>query len=88
MKKSFQEKEKIIRQGDVEYALETVLKMPEGMRRKLIIEDFSVHATQHMPAEAWVSVNFGGDAIGSHAKGVGPVDAILSAIRDALKHKD
>lgn len=86
--KSFQEKEKVIRRGDIEYALETILKMPEGMTRTLVIEDFSVHATQHNPAEAWVSVAFKGERVGSHARGVGPVDAIISAIKAALVGKD
>lgn len=86
--KSFQEKEKIIRQGDVEYALETVLKMPEDMKRKLEIKDFSVHATQHQSSEAWVSLLFSKETIASHAKGVGPVDAIIKAIYDAIRIKD
>ncbi len=86
--KSFHEKEKIIRKGDIEYALETILKTPEGMKRTLIIENFSVHATQHHPAEAWVLLNFKGQQIGSHAKGVGPVDAIIGAIHRALEGKD
>lgn len=86
--KSFQEKEKIIRKGDVEYALESVLKMPEDMKRKLEVKDFSVHATQHQSSEAWVSLLFATETIASHAKGVGPVDAIIKAIDDAIRMKD
>lgn len=85
---SFKAKDKSIRKGDVEYALETILKLPEGMERKLEVKDFSVHTTQHQAAEAWVSLRFGTELIGSHAKGVGPVDAIISAIREAMKSKD
>ncbi len=85
---SFQEKQKTICKGDVEYALETVLKMPEGMKKKMTVRDFSVHATQHQASEAWVAILFGNEEVGSRAKGVGPVDAIIAAIKDAIKNRD
>ncbi len=85
---AFKAKDKSIRKGDVEYGLETILKLPEGMQRKLEIKDFSVHTTQHQAAEAWVALMFGNELIASHAKGVGPVDAIISAISEAMRTKD
>lgn len=85
---SFTRKAKDIRKGDVEYALQMILKLPEGMEKKLQVKDFSVHATQHQSAEAWVALTFDGAHVASHAKGVGPVDGIINAIREAIKDKD
>lgn len=88
MLRMFQEKEKTIRYGDLEYAVENILKMPENMKSVLHVDDFSVHVTQKRPAEAWVMLSFYDAPVASQAKGVGPVDAIINAMQDAMRIKD
>lgn len=88
MLQSFQEKEQQIRRGDLEYALDNLLKTPSDLKSVLQIQDFSVHVTQHQPAEAWVLLSYDGSLLASRAKGVGPVDAIIHAVEESIKAKD
>jgi threonine synthase len=85
--KRFIEKGKAIKKSDLQYILEEVLDEFSLKNRVLEIKDFTIRTTLHSQAESEVwAVGFGKEI---HAKstGVGPVDASLQALRQALDLK-
>lgn len=77
----FVNKGKAVTKGDLQYILETVLRglsSPDGV---LKVEDFQVRTTLHGKAEAKVWVTFAGERLEGGATGVGPVDAVINALK-------
>ncbi|MBI3006715.1 MAG: hypothetical protein HYY53_00175, partial [candidate division NC10 bacterium] len=77
----FVNKGKAVTKGDLQYILESVLRglsSPDGV---LKVEDFQVKTTLHGKAEAKVWVTFAGERLEGEAAGVGPVDAVINALK-------
>ncbi len=77
----FVNKGKAVTKGDLQYILESVLRglsSPDGV---LKVEDFQVKTTLHGKAEAKVWVTFAGKRLEGEAAGVGPVDAVINALK-------
>ncbi len=77
----FVNKGKAVTKGDLQYILESVLRglsSPDGV---LKVEDFQVKTTLHGKAEAKVWVTFSGERLEGEAAGVGPVDAVINALK-------
>ncbi|MEE9522104.1 MAG: threonine synthase [candidate division NC10 bacterium] len=78
----FVNKGKPITKADLQYILETTLKGAPG-EGVLKVEDFQVTTTLHGHAQAKVWVRFDGERLESSGTGVGPVDAVISALKTA-----
>ncbi len=78
----FVNKGKHVTKADLKYILETTLKRAswEGV---LKVEDFQVTTTLHGHAQAKVMVLFEGERLESSGSGVGPVDAVINALKGA-----
>ncbi|MFQ5847373.1 MAG: threonine synthase [Candidatus Methylomirabilales bacterium] len=82
----FFNKGKAVTKADLQYILETTLKRASG-EGVLKVEDFQVTTTLHGHAEAKVWVRFDGERLESSAKGVGPVDAVINALKEAASSR-
>ncbi len=82
----FVNKGKPITKADLQYILETTLKGPPG-EGVLKVEDFQVTTTLHGHAQAKVWVRFDGEQLESSGTGVGPVDAVISALKTAANSR-
>ncbi|MBT5016832.1 threonine synthase [Candidatus Peregrinibacteria bacterium] len=83
----FLEKGKEITKADLQYILEEILDEFSLKNRVLAISDFKVQTTMHDQAEAEVWAEAFGKEVHAYGKGVGPVDAAIQALKDALKVK-
>ena len=82
----FVNKGKPITKADLQYILETTLKGAPG-EGVLKVEDFQVTTTLHGHAQAKVWVRFDGERLESSGTGVGPVDAVISALKTAANSR-
>ena len=82
----FVNKGKPITKADLQYILETTLKGAPG-EGVLKVEDFQVTTTLHGHAQAKVWVRFDGEQLESSGTGVGPVDAVISALKTAANSR-
>jgi threonine synthase len=79
----FVKKGKPITKADLQYILENVLKGLSGHEPVLTVEDFKVSTSLHGQAEASVWVLFDGEKVEASGVGVGPVDAVITALKQA-----
>jgi len=82
----FVNKGKPVTKADLQYILETTLKGPSG-DAVLKVEDFQVTTTLHGHAQAKVWVRFDGAQLESSGTGVGPVDAVINALKTAASSR-
>jgi len=82
----FVNKGKPVTKADLQYILETTLKGASG-EGVLKVEDFQVTTTLHGQAQAKVWVSFDGERLESSGAGVGPVDAVISALKAAASSR-
>lgn len=82
----FVNKGKPVTKADLQYILETTLKGPSG-DGVLKVEDFQVTTTLHGHAQAKVWVRFDGAQLESSGTGVGPVDAVINALKTAASSR-
>ncbi|MFQ5882482.1 MAG: pyridoxal-phosphate dependent enzyme, partial [Candidatus Methylomirabilales bacterium] len=82
----FVNKGKPVTKADLQYILETTLRgsFGEGV---LKVEDFQVTTTLHGQAQARVWVSLEGERVESSAAGVGPVDAVINALKAAASSR-
>jgi len=83
MIEEFVKKGKPITKADLQYIVENVLKALSGHKPVLAVEDFRVSTSLHGQAEASVWVLFDGEKVEASASGVGPVDAVIGALKQA-----
>ena len=86
--KEFFIKGKEISRSDLQYIIEEVLDQLSLKEKVLEIIDFSIHTTLKQKAEGEIWANAFGKEIHKKSQGVGPVDAALSALREALEEYD
>jgi threonine synthase len=79
----FVKKGKPITKADLQYIVEHVLKGLSGHKPVLAVEDFKVSTSLHGQAEAAVRVLFDGEKVEASAAGVGPVAAVINALKQA-----
>lgn len=79
----FVKKGKPIMKADLQYIVENVLKGLSVHKPILMVEDFKVSTSLHGQAEAAVWVLFEGEKVEATALGVGPVDAVINALKQA-----
>lgn len=79
----FVKKGKPITKADLQYIVENVLKGLSVHKLILTVEDFRVSTSLHGQAEAAVWVLFEGEKVEATAVGVGPVDAVINALKQA-----
>ncbi|MBI3988063.1 MAG: threonine synthase [candidate division NC10 bacterium] len=83
----FVNKGKPITKADLQYIVETVLKGLSEHPPILHVEDFQVFTSLHGRPEAKVKILFDGERVGSTASGVGPVDAVINALKAAAQSR-
>ncbi len=86
--KLFHEKTEKMRQADLQYIVENVLKNFTDKKKVLEVKDYKLDVTRHEKPRAEVEVLYFGETIRVAAKGAGPVDAIIKAARKAIEGKD
>ncbi|MBZ0169657.1 threonine synthase [Candidatus Methylomirabilis lanthanidiphila] len=79
----FVKKGKPIMKADLQYIVENVLKGLSVHEPILAVEDFRVSTSLHGQAEAAVWIVFDGEKVEATAVGVGPVDAVINALKQA-----
>lgn len=85
--KIFLQKGKSISKTDLQNLVEQALADLTYAKRALRICDYKLVLQRKIPPKAMVTVEFNGKRMQAQAEGVGPVDAIIRAIRKALQGK-
>ena len=83
----FVQKGKVITKADLQYIVENVLKGFSDLAPILEVEDFQVTTSLKGKSEAKVWVRFDKDRVQAAAVGVGPVDAVVSALKSAAESR-
>src|SRR5574337_1014735 len=83
----FVRKGKAITKADLQYILENVLKARKEAKPILRVEDFQVTTSMKGKSEAKVWIRFDGEQVTSAAEGVGPVDAVVNALKSAAESR-
>jgi hypothetical protein len=83
----FVEKGKHITKADLQYIVENVLKALSEPPPILAVEDFQITTSLKRKASAKVWITFDGERVQSEATGVGPVDAVVNALKDAAESR-
>jgi len=83
----FVRKGKAISKADLQYIVENVLKAQSEQPPILQVEDFQVTTSLKGKAEATVWISFDGEQVTSAAAGVGPVDAVVNALKTAAESR-
>lgn len=83
----FVQKGKVITKGDLQYIVENVLKALSEPTPILQVENFEVVTSLKGKSEARVWITFDGEHVQSAATGVGPVDAVVNALKTAAESR-
>ena len=83
----FIEKGKQITKSDLQYIVENVLKALSEPAPILEVEDFQITTSLKRKASAKVWITFDGERVQSDATGVGPVDAVVNALKSAAESR-
>jgi threonine synthase len=83
----FVEKGKHITKADLQYIVENVLKALSEPAPILEVEDFQITTSLKRKATARVWIVFDGERVESEATGVGPVDAVVNALKRAAESR-
>lgn len=84
----FHEKTAKMHLADLQGIVETVLQSFYGTAPTMQVQDFEVHTQQHKKPLAWVKVKYRESELEEHAVGVGPVDALIQALKKILNGHD
>ncbi|MFQ5893663.1 MAG: pyridoxal-phosphate dependent enzyme, partial [Nitrospinota bacterium] len=80
-------KGKPLLKGDLRLIIDDVFKGLSPYESVLMVEDFRVTTTKHGRSEAEVAVQFMGEGVTAQAEGVGPVDAVINALRKSIEKR-
>jgi threonine synthase len=80
-----EDKGKPLLKVDLRLIVDDVLKGLSPYEPVLTVEDFQVTTKKHARAEAEVAVNFLGERVTARDEGVGPVDAVINALRASIE---
>jgi threonine synthase len=84
----FETKGKTVTKQDLQNIIENALDDYTLKDKQLEIIDFSTNTAKYKKAEANIKIRFGKQTLIGQAKGVGTVDAIITAIKEAIKDHD
>lgn len=84
----FINKGKPITKADLQYIVENVLKGLTEHEQVLVVEDFEISTTLHGKPKARVWINLEGERIEMASTGVGPVDAVIKALKAAAEARE
>ncbi|MFA6393847.1 MAG: threonine synthase [Patescibacteria group bacterium] len=85
---NFFKKEDKMRKSDLQHIIESILKTDPGAKKIISVEDFNVSTSKTARAEAEVCVRVAGKRVcRGKSFGVGPVDAIMKAVREVIKNE-
>lgn len=82
-----QDKGKPLLRGDLRLIVDDVFKGLSPYDPVLTVEDFRVATRKHARAEAEVTVLFMEERVTEKAEGVGPVDAVINALRKCIEKR-
>jgi threonine synthase len=82
----FDRRGKHIREVDLKGIVENVLKDFSGKKPAVRIIDYQISAQKEKRVQANAVIEFLGQEIKAHADGVGPVDALINALRKSIKN--
>lgn len=86
--KQFFNKGKDMVRSDLQHIIEDILKTVPDSKKIIKVDDFEVKTSKQKKAEAKVYMRVkGGDVVEGEAAGVGPVDAIMRAVRKVIRKK-
>jgi threonine synthase len=85
---NYHEKNDEMKKANLQYILESILKENRIKKEILKIQDYELFITKHSKPKAKVILTFKGKTIKQENSGVGPVDAVILAIRTAIKGMD
>ena len=83
----FIKKGKKVAKSDLQSLIEEVLADLTSAEKVLRVRDYSLEIEKKKPPRATVVVDFRGKKFRAESRGVGPVDAIISAIQKAIRGK-
>ncbi|MFH0834140.1 MAG: threonine synthase [Patescibacteria group bacterium] len=83
----FLAKGKVVAKSDLQSLVEEVLADLTSAEHVMRVQDYELKIEKRQPPRARVVVEFRGQKLKAESQGVGPVDAIISAIRKALAGK-
>jgi len=83
----FTHKGKALTKADLQYIVENVLKGMSDSAPALSVKDFTISTSLHGQAEGRVTIELDGEPVEMAAKGVGPVDAIVNALKAAAESR-
>jgi len=86
--KSYETKGKSISKQDLQNIIENALDDYTLKNKQLEVIDFSTSTGKYKKAKADVKIRFGKSTLIAQAQGVGTVDAIISAVQNAIKDHD
>lgn len=84
----FEEKGKDINKAELQSIIEDALNELSLKNKVLKVIDFKIYNTKHQQASAEIVIEYDKKQLTSSAKGVGTVDAVLTALCEAIKDKD
>lgn len=85
---NFAGKGKAVTESDLQKIVENVLKEYSSKKPVLIVKDFDLQINKTNPPKVKIDVLFMGNEICAKAEGVGPVDAIINALKKAVQKDD
>jgi len=85
---SFHKKTNIMKHADLQYIIENVFKDVSDKDPVLVVKDYKIETTRHAKSKADVEVVFDGETAKSSNDGVGPVDALINAVKECLDEKN
>jgi threonine synthase len=85
---NFEEKGKKINKAELQSIIEDALNELSLKNKVLEVIDFQIQSTKHKKSHADVVIKYKSKQLKTSATGVGIVDAIITALRQAIKNKD
>jgi threonine synthase len=86
--KNFETKGKSIKKQDLQNIIEEELDEYSSKEKYLEIIDYEAKVTKYKQSEASIKLRYGTEILLAQAKGTGPVDALLTAMKDSIKNLD
>lgn len=86
--KNFETKGKIITKQDLQNIIEQELDEYSTKEKYLEIIDYEAKVTKYKKAEGSIKLRYGKEILIAQGQGTGPVDAIITALRNAIKNHD
>lgn len=84
----YDKKGKVVTKQDLQNIIEEHLDEYDLKKKYLEILDFETRTSKFKEAEGWIKLRYGKKILEAEAKGVGTVDAIITALKKSIKKHD